>query len=214
MRDLINLINLAEARQAAIDPQAVYARIMKVVGELSLASHIFSGKWEMDWSGEIHAGIAKAKEQHMAMEKENYEYEKEDGKEYKIVPFSIQMHLGDVTAKWWDDSVKPVLQEIIYEIKHQADEYNEWKPDVESSDQLSLFAEEQRMATSILYQGGDTLQGIMTTMTILDSYAYSLNMAQDIDYSHPCTHSTVKFVKSVFPAFLLITRLFGAKKLS
>lgn len=174
MRKFISIVEAAPAYPA----QRVYDHGLLVAKRIS--HDLMLRQWDQEWVMALRRLIAETRQAHEKNETEEAAYHAryEEG-EYQPKPFSLDV--DEVTGPWWDRTVKPDVDEMLSAAKHEYERYQDWKPDVESSDQMSLHQAEISLATTISLHGSDTLEGMMAILNALEGFSHSIAYLQEID---------------------------------
>jgi hypothetical protein len=207
-------IDIVEARRKiiAVDPaaqaQQLYAKAVALSRVISRALAI--RQWDMSGIAALRKTIEASRKAHEAGEAEAADWADEDNP-YTARPFVLKEALPEITALWWDETVKPHLYEMQTAAKQEYERYQDEHPAVEQSDQMSLLHDEVTLTNKLYYHAADTLQGLDEVLTALDNFAHSLSYLHDIDYSRPATRETTDFVAMILPAIVSLAKLYGAQ---
>ena len=209
MREFISIVEARpkKAQPAPIDPvaqaQGVYDRTVSVAKKVGHALMI--RQWSQEWVTPFKALIAKAKQAHSDNEAEEVAYDD------TYQPRAFQLDVEEITQQWWQSVVEPQVREMLDAAKHDYERYQDWKPDVESSDQMSLHQSEIALAKRILLHADDSVNGLNTILGALSDFVSSIDLYRDIDYTNLSTRETQDFVERIIPAIMAICRMRGAK---
>lgn len=210
MRELISIVEARPKKAIAppVDPaaqaQSVYQRALTVAATMSHALMI--RQWNQEWVQALRQSMTKARQAHEKNQADEIEYY---GNEHQPKPFALDV--VEVTQPWWDQVVMPQIDEMGWAAKSEYERYQDWKPNVEQSDQMSLHQDEVRLARTIKQNGNDSPSGMLAVLEALENYAQSTQYYQDIDHTHLATRETEDFVAKIIPSILTICRLYGAK---
>lgn len=204
-------INLMEAKKAppvvdhAARAQDVYNRVMQVAATLARTHYEFRTGWDQTWSKLIRDGVAKARQVHDANQADEAAYYKDEGKPFTPVSFNIIQELPDITAQWWDQTVKDAAYMMEADAKYEYEDYQDAHPRTEMSDEMSALHDQLRMTQAIRYYASDTIEGMTKILEAIDGFD-SLNTIESL------TRSVEDFIKKVLPAIMTICLYMGAKK--
>jgi hypothetical protein len=213
MRQWIDLMEAKTPKTPPVDhtarAQQVYDLTLKVAAVLTRAHYDFRNGWDQSWAKMIRDAVTTARKEHDDNEKSEIEYRKEQGESHTAVPFDLMAALPDVTARWWDQTVKDVAFQIEVDAKYEYEDYQDAHPRVEQSDELSALDDQLQMAKTIYYKGSDTIEGMTVILKAIESFVESLNRYVHFD---SVTRSVQDFIMKAFPAFMTICLYMGARK--
>ena len=213
-----NYISIVEARPKKIVPPADPAIAAQALYDQTLAAArtiahaLMLRTWNQDWVNALRAEMAAARQRHDANEQAEGKYYHDDGGEYQPKPFVLSDNVAEITARWWDQSVKPQLDDMYYAARHEYERYQDEHPMTEQSDQMSLLQDEIELTQHFRFKGSDTSEGMSHIVDAIGNFASSMTHYRDIDYLNIVTRETEDFIARIIPAILTICRLYGAKK--
>jgi hypothetical protein len=169
----------------------------------------FFGPWEQDWINACRAEIRKLYDQRKAANKEEYDFEREDNPEVKLVPVNFYECVTEGIAGWWDRQKDSIDWS---DGRYRLEDYFDSHPKTESSDDMSRLQGEDEMLKYINYFGGfGSIIEMDKTLGYIDSYLDNLQRYSDNGWSHP-GESVTKVIKAGLPIILFFCKTLEAIK--